>query len=299
VTDGVSFDLDGGLALALLRAVSVAGLFSVFGGLVFRAIVAPPALARLPVPRLIEERLRSLVLISIAVNLVATLGWLILQAADLSDAPSFSASLAALPTVLSRTTFGHVLTVQVAVMVALVPCLWLATPVALALSAAGIVLQAGHSHAAAMDGGLSLLLAADVVHLLSGGAWLGGLLPLLLFVWWAPPKVGAVAARWFSPMGQVCIAGMVLSASYQGWVLVESWQGLFGSAYGWVVLSKTALFVVLFGFAVANRYWFGSNLARSGAKHMLMRSIALQTCVGVLVLSAAAILSGLAPPMKM
>ena len=69
------------------------------------------------------------------------------------------------------------------------------------------LLQAGHSHAWSMEDGPNLLVASDCVHLLAAGAWLGGLLPLLLVVRGTPPLVGALAARWFSPLGKACVVG--------------------------------------------------------------------------------------------
>ena len=161
-----------------------------------------------------------------------------------------------------------------------------------------------------MYGGLSLLLAADILHLLGAGAWLGGLIPLILLVHTAPPKAGATAARWFSPMGQWCIAALAVSAAYQGWVLVASIPGLLGTAYGWLVLVKLLLSIVLLGFAAANRYRFAPPLAHAAlapatlahaapgrARRVLIRSITVQTGFAFAIVIAAAILSGLPPSM--
>jgi putative copper export protein len=101
---------------------------------------------------------------------------------------------------------------------------------------------------------LSILLVSDGVHLLCAGAWLGGLPPLLLIVRAAPPEAGAVAARDFSPLGKLCLYGLVGSAACQGWELLGGFAGLFGTAYGWMALVKAMLFAVLFGFAWINRY---------------------------------------------
>jgi len=69
-----------------------------------------------------------------------------------------------------------------------------------------------------------------------------------------------------------------------------------------VVLIKTALFVMLLGFAVLNRYGLAPALLRAEpelARRRLVGSIMVQTTVGVLAVLAAAVLSGLAPTMKM
>ncbi|MEJ0048599.1 MAG: CopD family protein [Rhodospirillales bacterium] len=110
----------------------------------------------------------------------------------------------------------------------------------------------------------------------------GGLADWCRCCWWlrdAPPLAGAIAARWFSPLGKLCIAALSLSAAYQGWVLVASIPGLVGTAYGWVVLGKIVLFGVLLGFAAANRYRFAPALLRAdppAAKRVLVRSILVQ-----------------------
>jgi mono/diheme cytochrome c family protein len=151
-----------------------------------------------------------------------------------------------------------------------------------------------------MYSGLSFLLLAQAVHLLGAGAWLGGLAPLLVVVRMAPPKAGAMAARWFSPLGKLAIVALTGSSLFQGWVMVASLAGLVGTAYGWVVLGKLALFGVLFVFALLNRYRLAPGLLRGdpeSARRALVRSIAIQTGFGVAIIAAAGVLSSLAPAM--
>ena len=38
----------------------------------------------------------------------------------------------------------------------------------------------------------------------------------------APPRGGAMAARWFTPLGKLCVVAVAASAAVQGWVLVGS-----------------------------------------------------------------------------
>jgi mono/diheme cytochrome c family protein len=171
---------------------------------------------------------------------------------------------------------------------------------ALGVATVAVVLQAGHSHAASMYSGPSVLLASQAIHLLGAGAWLGGLAPLLLLARMAPPKAGAMAARWFSPLGKGAIAALTVSSLFQGWVMVASLAGLVGTAYGWMVLAKLALFGVLFGFALANRYRFAPALLHGDparARLVLVRSIAVQTGFGFAIVVAAAVLSSLVPAM--
>ncbi len=161
---------------------------------------------------------------------------------------------------------------------------------------ATLALQAGHGHALAMEDGPSLLLLAGVLHLVAAGAWLGGLLPLLLVVQSAPARIGAAAARWFSPMGKWCIALLVGSAIVQFWQLIGGLPGVLGTVYGWMALVKLALLIVLLAFAAANRYWLAPRLLQADpARAVLVRSIAVQTGFGLAVVLSAATLGSLPP----
>jgi putative copper export protein/mono/diheme cytochrome c family protein len=300
------FDLaEGGFVVAFVRSLSVMALFSAYGTLVFRVAVAPPAFGRMA-PELvlaIERRLRHLIRASLAVDAVALIAWLVVVAGTLADAPGLAAAFAAVGPVLSHTVFGHLILLQLAALPMMALILGRGTSVLRSRSAAGLamlatLLQAGHSHALAMGSGLTLVLVSDGVHLLCAGAWLGGLVPLLLLVQAAPPKAATTAARHFSPLGKLCLYGLVASAACQGWELLGGVPGVIGTGYGWVALTKAVLFVVLFGFAWINRYRLAPALRgadAAGARRTLIRSIAAQTGFGLAVVIAAGILSSLPP----
>jgi putative copper export protein/mono/diheme cytochrome c family protein len=302
-----SFDLQGGLALALVRGLSVAALLSVFGTLLFRIVVAPRAFARVEVAceAAIKRRLLATAQISIVAGLLATVAWTAMQAGYMADADSAAEALAAVPRVVSTTEFGHLVALQVVVLLGVAGAIGLCDRevrlrVALGLATIAVVLQAGHSHAYSMDRGASLLTGCDVLHLLGAGGWLGGLVPLMLLIRVAPPRAGAVGAWRFSPLGKWCIGALLVSASYQGWVLVASIPGLIGTWYGWMVLTKLALFGVLVGFACANRYRFTPALMQGdpiAAKRVIVRSIVLQSLFALAIVAAAAVLSALPPSM--
>jgi putative copper export protein/mono/diheme cytochrome c family protein len=302
-------DLQGGAWLAAARDASVTALMSAFGTITFRNLVAPQACAVMPpeVAERLKRRLLWLAQVSIGVGLLGTLAWLYVQSADMADADSVSETLTAIRAVFSKTVFGHVIGMRFAALLVLATVLgWHDTPlrqrIALGVGVVAVALQAGHSHAESMYQRPSFLLGFDVLHLLGAGAWLGGLVPLLMVVQAAPAKAGATAARWFSPLGQWCIAALAISALFQAWVLVASIPGLLGTAYGWMVVVKFALFAVLLGFAYANRYRFAPALLRddpAAARRVLMRSIFLQAGFALLILLAAVILSELPPAMHL
>jgi putative copper export protein/mono/diheme cytochrome c family protein len=304
-----SFDIEGGWLLALVRGLTDVGLISAFGTLTFRIFVLPRALAAAPANGIavIDRHLLLLGRASLALALLASLAWLVLTAGVIAGTSGLAESLSATPAILSGTFFGHLVAAQIAVLLATGLTLggggrslrwWLAT----GFSAVATGLQAGHGHAMAMYDGPSLLLLSQVLHLLAAGAWLGGLLPLALAVRVLPPKTGALAARWFSPLGQLCVAGLVASAGFQFWVMIGGLAGLVGTAYGWIALVKALLLLVLLGLAATNRYRLTPVLLRTEApfaSRALLRSIAWETGAGLLVVLAAAVLSSLPPAMHM
>ena len=289
---------DGGWPLALARGLSVAALLSSFGALIFRGIVLPRVAARVETEGAARHVLR-LARWSLVAVLPLLLAWAALQTADFAGAGrQLGPMVAAVPDVIFGTVFGHVWLAQCAAVALTLLLLRRQPGLALLPCAIALILQAGHSHALSMESGLSVLLLSDVVHLLAAGFWLGGLLPLLLTVRSMPPPGGALAARWFSPVGKLCVVAMAVTAGFQGWSLVASIPGLIGTAYGWVALAKLALLGVLFAFAVLNRYGLAPALLRgdaAAAKHRLVRSIAVQTGFGLAVVLAAGVLSNLPP----
>ena len=297
-----SFDIEGGLLLALARGAWDAALLSLLGTLAFRVVVAPRALARAgeEVSTRVHRILDGVGWWSLGMAGAALLAWGWLQSAEIAG----KADLATVAAVGSGTVFGHVLLLQYAGLCATLLLLRLVRPVqtrlrlALATAAATAALQAGHGHALALEDGPSVLLAVSVVHLLAAGAWLGGLLPLLLVVQVAPARTGAAAARWFSPVGKWCVALMAGTAVAQFFVLIGGMPGLLGTSYGWMAVAKLVLFAVLLGFAWVNRYGFAPRLLGpngEASRPVLRRSIAVQTGFGLMVVLTAAVLSSLPP----
>lgn len=294
----VPIDSEGGWPLALARGFSVAALLSAFGALLFRSVVLPKLAGRVA-PEEAARRVARLATTSLVVAVPLLLVWAGLQTADLAQSGGdLGALVAGLPAAIGTTSFGHVWLSQLAAVLVGIAVLRGKPGWALLPCTAAVILQAGHSHALSMYGGPSLLLLSDVVHLLAAGAWLGGLLPLLLAVQSLPPLGGALAARWFSPLGKACVVAMAITAVYQGWQLVGDVPGLVGTAYGEMAVVKLGLFGALFAFAVVNRYHLAPALLGgepAAARRTLIRSVAVQSGFGVAVVLAAALLSNLPP----
>ncbi len=241
---------------------------------------------------------RRTISISLGAGLAAGAALLALQARSLAD------SVAAVPTVLAATWFGHVLAAQlVALALAALLHWWGAARPALAACWLAAALQPLHLHGWAMEGRVGPLVACELLHLLAAGTWLGGLLPLALTLRAVPPAAGAVLARRFSWLGVVCTVALAGSAAYQGTVLLGGARGLFETAYGWTALGKTGLFAVLLAMAARHRLRLVPRIFTSGdsgaMQRALARSVAAEAAVGLLLVLLAALLASLPPAMDM
>lgn len=294
------------LLLALVRGVFVASLLSSFGAALFLCAIAPPLRRRLDdqAATSIARRCRRLLWWSLLAAFVAALLWLLLESGAIADAETAEQAVAAVPSVLLDTRFGQVLSVQVLAVLgaglATVTYRQAGNLIATALACAATVLEAGHSHAFAMSHGFSALLLSQALHLVAAGAWLGGLLPLLIVVREAPVSVAAATARRFSSLGAASVTVIAATAMYQGWVLGGGVSRLVGTAYGWVLLIKATLFIALIALAGLNRFRFTPALSTPRAQvatPTLMRNIAVESVIGLFVVLAASLLSGLEPGM--
>jgi len=162
------------------------------GGLLFIRLVAPQGLKLMGAreAHAVEGRCFRLVRVSLATALFALLGWLALEASDMSGAANAADVLAAIPTVLLGTSFGHDLFVQaLSVFAALVlvtarPRRWRC--VAVGLAGLALALQARTATPSPWSIAPSLLLYAEGLHLVA--AVLGSEVCCRCLSWYATPR---------------------------------------------------------------------------------------------------------------
>jgi putative copper export protein len=273
-------------------AVALAALLWAAGALAFAAWVAPRAVAGVAEAGGLTGGLRRHAAWACAAALAALAPLLWMRTAAMTGAP---ATAAAALSVLRESWFGAVLAAQAAALaLALAAVLGGWTRLAAVAAGTALALQAGQGHAMAASPPSPALLAAQTLHLMAAGAWLGALPPLAWLVWRAPGTAGRAACRWFSPAGKVWLAAVAGSALLQGAWLVGRVGALTGTPYGRLVLVKLGLFAALSGFACANRYVLAPRLPR--ARGVLLASLAGQIAVGVLTVWVAAVLAGVPPP---
>ncbi len=277
------------------RGLHMAGCFSLFGTCLAVAVVLPPVEAGT-----LRRGLDRLAWGSFALLLLGGAAWFALQTADMAGAETWADMRAAVPVVAAGTRFGALLIGRMAVLAVamLLFRLRLAKPAAI-LAGGAVMAEAWLGHGGAMTGAVGdMLLASLIVHLASGGAWLGALPALRLGLRYLPVADAAGAAARFSPIGLGCVLGLTGSAALQFLFLIGGPAALFDNAYGLVAAVKTGLFLLLIGLAAVNRYRFTPGLAGGDedAGTWLRRSVGFEIAVGVVVVLAAGFLLQLTPP---
>jgi copper transport protein len=129
---------------------------------------------------------------------------------------------------------------------------------ALALSLAILGVFALGSHAAAAAGS-NWAIVGDLVHLAAAGAWLGGLLVLALFLGQgrsastvaAGPFLQQVVGR-FSALATLNIFVVVSSGLFMSLVHLPTVAALWQTTYGWLLLVKIVLVLLVLGVAALN-----------------------------------------------
>ena len=296
----------GGLPIVLLHGSALAALLSAFGSLLFSGFLAPPAAARLDaaeraaVSRLCSAASRW----SLVLAIILELAWLLAESQFIAGAASLGQLAAALPVVIRATIFGQAAVAQIlALIVALVVFRrGHGTRIAAGLAGLATALEALHLHGAAMHEGASPILISELLHVLAAGAWLGGLLPLALFVRTAPPASGAIAARRFSAFAGPLVLVLAGTALWQGRILVGNVSALFDTLYGRIALTKLFLFVILIAFAARHRLELTPALSRAeplAARRSLTRSVLQEMAIGLAIVFVAAVIAGLPPPSDM
>jgi copper resistance protein D len=304
--------------LVYVRAVHFAATILAAGAVIFEFAIAAPAFAVAGAATLgTAERLRlrwaRIVWASLAVAILSGTIWLLLVAADIYGAPIEELwSNGAIWTVATETRFGQISAARftAAVLLAGSINMWRdATErrpwgVLLVIFAVGFLIgPAWIGHAGATPGGAGQFsLAADAVHLLAAGAWLGGLPPLamLLAAGWREKEphwaaVTAVAVQRFSLLGLTSVGALLASGIVNSWYEVGSLGHLITTAYGQLVLVKLGLFAAIIAIAAVNRLYLTPRLAMTGTIRRLQRNSVAETALGFAAILVVGFLGTMAP----
>jgi putative copper export protein len=259
-----------GLVLAPLQQWLFLSAASVSVGCVaWRLFVAPRAAASVPADTAavlgrIAERVAGLGLIASLTLLVAWALRMVAQVAAFRD--PFVPLWEDVSFLLFETFWGTVWMAQGVLLVLLAIAFWRAraagpssTPqeappvwwIAAALAIAMVTTLALSSHAMGVERGRPWLVAADALHGLTAGTWIGSLAVILAVGRvgaGGDTDVGAFAAqiRSFSPLALASGIALVTMGSLLSWTHVQSWANLFGTPYGRILTAKVGLAGVVF-----------------------------------------------------
>ncbi|HJS86598.1 MAG TPA: CopD family protein [Acetobacteraceae bacterium] len=273
--------------LTLLRGCHDAAILSLLGALAF----TPCVLARDLAPRMALP-LRRVAGLSGAIALGLGIAWFLGETAQVAGSDGIAATLDAVPDFVAYLQFGQVLLGRL-VLIALTLALLGRPPIALASATAAVALQPWLGHAAQVGGGLA---ASEALHLLAAGLWLGGLIPLLLCLGALPAPDAARACRRFTWPGLAAVLTLAGTGPAQGLTLAGGAPGLIGTAYGRIILLKSALFALALAFAARNALVLTPALARHpAASRALAGSVSVEAVVGTAIVLAAGWLAELSP----
>ncbi|MEM7730668.1 MAG: CopD family protein, partial [Pseudomonadota bacterium] len=133
------------------------------------------------------------------------------------------------------------------------------------------------------------------LHLLTAALWVGALMPLRRA---ACTPEGADLLHHFSVIAAYAVGLLVAAGVALSWLLSGSLSALFGTAYGWVLLTKVALVTGLLALAALNKWRFVPAL-RSGdanAAEKLRHSISVEMAAVVLILLVTATITSVTTP---
>ena len=272
--------------------------------------------------------------IGISAAIVSSAAELLVRAMEMSAQP-FSSVFAVLPTVVFRTHIGHVWLIRIAALLLLFIIIFAAAGryrdsrrlLFFMLGLGFIISMTKSASGHASDAGdFSLPEIMDWLHLIAASFWGGGLFVLSLVILpdlvkpvdLLSPQIAGVVRR-FSRIAGIAVGIVSLTALYNAWLGVASFGNLWKLPYGWTVLVKIFLLVVLLQLGALNRYvnvpllqeWGGFSsehqgfLERTAVRFFSLflrdqkgypvalrfkKSVRIEACLMILVLLCAALL---------
>ncbi|AZE56132.1 Copper resistance protein CopD [Pseudomonas synxantha] len=277
--------------LVLCRFLHFVVVLLMFGAWVFR----PWLLGTQRQPALDRQLLRitrGLAWVGLGSGLV----WLLLITASMAGSWDAALQPATVQLVLGKTFFGQVWTWHLLLNLLLVIALIKPWPVLrLPLISLLLVTLAPVGHGAMLNG-LSgqLLILNQVVHLVCVGAWLGGLLVLVLILRHAQEHRLEPILRRFSGVGYGLVAGLLVTGLINVRVLTgQLWPTPLFSGFALILLIKVMLVLGMLALALLNRLRLDRCEQRLGS---LKACVMVEWLLGVCAVAAVSLL-GTLPPM--
>jgi putative copper resistance protein D len=316
--------------LVVVRDVHFASSVIVAGIVFFDLFIAAPVLGadlRLPATTFsFRETTQKILWVSLSVSIASALAWLCLLSARIAGKP-FDEVIAngTIWIVLSRTQFGMAWAVRILLAISLAatlrarwkikagPASWqgiLST--LLAAFYLGSLAFGGHG-----EEGLGferhIHLAADFLHLVAAGLWLGGLIPLAILLTYLRRSceeswvtAACNAGGRFSTLGIFAVGILLISGTINASFLVGGIRNLTDTPYGQLLLLKITLFAAMVCLATINRQHLlprlcsGAGIGQSvPTVRWLVRSTLAELTLGLGIILIVGILGITAPAVDM
>ncbi|WP_330207062.1 copper homeostasis membrane protein CopD [Pseudomonas sp. AM14(2022)] len=284
-----------GLINIILRLALYVDLLLLFGVALF-------ALYSVNAPLRFRPLLRGLALIGALLSVAGVL----LMTSAMSGETELAALWPHLQMMLLETDVGLAWALRMIALIVVLaqPGKWLASMA----GAVALTSLAWSGHGAMDEGSLRVWhFLSDILHLLAAGAWLGGMLALVLLarggVDEARIRLLAAAVKRFEWIG----AAIVLTLSVSGvvnylFIVGPRLDEVLLGTYGMLLAIKVLLFAVMLVLAALNRFHLGPALERSLrdgqhviAAHALRRSVLLELGMALLIVALVAWLGTLSP----
>ena len=291
--------------LAATRFLHFAAAALLFGLLAFPVYAPVPGEAGRSAARLATRAVRILAWSALATAVIALSAAVI----NMTGGLAVLADPQTLWAILRHTGFGQTWGLRVALGAAIALLALRARPddrLLTVLSMLFLISIAYSGHSRMQDGALRWAhVFADALHLLAAGAWIGGLLAMVMLV--GPlarfGREGAAAKllHQFSGMGYFAVAILIATGLFKSWLLVVNLHGLVATPYGWTLMVKLGLFAGMGALALSNRLQVSPALSTRGVDPepwfaRLKRQAALELLLGIAVLSLVGLMGAMEPP---
>jgi copper transport protein len=306
------------LAFGLVRGLDYLSIALALGGLAFLALAWLPALRALadPEPRwslagdAFAKRFLRLLSLAIALGVLVSVLGVLLQGASAAGVSLWSSLKSTVIQSTLESRFGEVWGARAIDWLALGgllalaqtrrterPRIWMTAPAALGLAYLAITpALAGH---ASIESPVGLFFASDVLHVMAGSVWVGGVACLLFALPAGTRQLDgrersqlllATLSR-FSPLALGAVLALAATGTIQAYIDVRTLHALLHTTYGLLVIAKTALLLALIGLGWMNRERIIPSLRRVveegltpgaagiAARRTLRSELALMLCV--------------------
>jgi putative copper resistance protein D len=263
-------------SIVITTGAELTVLATATGAVITDLWLLPPPLSGDSQPLLARQRLALWRLLGLCVMVFAAAAAveLVLRTASMSGLPLRQA-YTEIDTVIFKTHYGRLWVWRAAAALALM-IIWLSQrrhsaalspPLGVLLAVIVIVVSLSAAGHGGDDGMLSTANIANTLHILGALLWGGGIVAFALVILpmlkRSPEPAQALLARSalrLSTLAGVALALTIVPGLYNAWSLVGSWQGLWSTRYGQLLIVKIILVAAMIALGAVNRYRYVPSL---------------------------------------